>query len=245
MAWVLDRREVPSARAHGVRREGSLFPVFGVTRPFRPLRRSGPTRVFPAPLSGWNGEVELPIPAQRGLGRSEAAVGRTRRPRAPPVSRCVGLRVSPSGGCRTATPHALPREAFLLLACSKDRPFVAPEPSSPLPLRIAPPLRPPAATPTACSDLVVSRHFAGLLLDGPVRAVSAAHDPGVHRRFTWCPRTPRFPRCVPALRSVPSADGRRTLELAEASCDARAPCGEALASGPTVTRLCCTPCGLP
>lgn len=45
-------------------------------------------------------------------------------------------------------------------------------------------LRRLAATPSVRSDLVVSRHFAGLLLVDPVRTVAAAHDPGVHRRFT-------------------------------------------------------------
>jgi len=48
--------------------------------------------------------------------------------------------------------------------------------------------------PPACSDLVVSRHFAGFLLVDPVRTVAAAHDPGVHRRFTSLPLAPR-PRC--------------------------------------------------
>jgi len=38
---------------------------------------------------------------------------------------------------------------------------------------------------------VVSHHFAGLLLVDPVRAVSAAHDPGVHRRFTRASK-PKF-----------------------------------------------------
>ena len=105
---------------------------------------------------------------------------------------------------------------FPLLAFSKDRPFVAPESSSPLPNRIAPVLRRSAATPPARSDLVVSHHFAGLLLVDPVRTVAAAHDPGVHRRFTRASRTEvladapkeaaRFPRCVSALRSFPSAD---------------------------------------
>ncbi len=105
---------------------------------------------------------------------------------------------------------------FPLLAFSKDRPFVAPESSSPLPNRIAPVLRRSAATPPARSDLVVSHHFAGLLLVDPVRTVAAAHDPGVHRRFTRASKTEvpmaapieaaRFPRCVSALRSFPSAD---------------------------------------
>jgi len=79
------------------------------------------------------------------------------------------------------------------------------------------PLRQSAATPPDCSDLVVSRHFAGFLLVDPVRTVAAAHDPGVHRRFTPA----RFPalsswfgfrgssRCHSALRSFPSADSCR------------------------------------
>jgi len=105
---------------------------------------------------------------------------------------------------------------FPLLAFSKDRPFVAPESSSPLPNRIAPILRRLAATPPARSDLVVSHHSAGLLLVDPVRTFAAAHDPGVHRRFTHTLKTEvpvaapkeaaRFPRCVSALRSFPSAD---------------------------------------
>jgi len=112
---------------------------------------------------------------------------------------------------------------FPLLAFSKDRPFVAPESPSPLPNRIPPILRRSAATPPARSDRVVSHHFAGLLLVDPVRTVAAAHDPGVHRRFTRALKTEvpvtaskeaaRFPRCVSALRSFPSADscGRWTL----------------------------------
>jgi hypothetical protein len=112
---------------------------------------------------------------------------------------------------------------FPQLAFSKDRPFVAPESSSPLPNRIAPVLRRSAATPPARSDLVVSHHFAGLLLVDPVRTVAAAHDPGVHRRFTHTSKpkfrwlapneAARFPRCVSALRSFPSADGCRRWTL--------------------------------
>jgi len=60
---------------------------------------------------------------------------------------------------------------------------------------------------------VVSRHFAGLLLVDPVRTVAAAHDPGVHRRFT------RSRSCaIPAMRFLPFeafpppiAHRRRTL----------------------------------
>lgn len=117
---------------------------------------------------------------------------------------------------RTVTLHTLPHEALSSIAFSKDRPFVAPESSSPLPRRIAPLLRRSAATPPACSDPVVSHHFAGLLLVDPVRTFAAAHDPGIHRRFTRAYKTEvpvaapkeatRFPRCVSALRSFPSAD---------------------------------------
>lgn len=162
-----------------------------------------------------------------------------------PVARLGCALFSLTGGTRTVTLHALPREALLLLAFSKDRPFVALESSSPLPGWIAPSLRRSAATPPARSNLVVSHHYAGLLLDHPVRTFAAAHDPGVHRRFTRVPKFSRFPRCVSALRSFPSADSCGALDTAEASCNARCPCGEALASCPTVTLLCCTSCDVP
>ena len=157
----------------------------------------------------------------------------------------------PARWCRTVTLSALPRKALPLLAFSKDRPSVAPESPSPLPNRIAPVLRQSAATPPARSDLVDSHHFAGLLLVDPVRTVAAAHAPGVHRRFTSTPgpKSARAPvegledsrDACSALRSFPSADGRRRRT---ASC----PCGEALTSGPVVTLLCCNPadsCTLP
>jgi len=96
----------------------------------------------------------------------------------------------------------------LYLHISKDRPSIAPEPSSPLPGRIAPSLRRSAATPPARSDLVVSHHLAGLLLVGPARAVAAAHDPGVHRPFHHQPKLADPRGACPALRSFPSADSR-------------------------------------
>lgn len=169
-----------------------------------------------------------------------------------PVRLCARL---PARWNRTVTPHALPREALPLLAFSKDHPFVVPESPSPLPDWIAPFLRRLAATPPARSDPVVSRHFAGLLLVDPVRAVAAAHDPGVHRRFTRASETEvsltaPFRSCeIPAMRSCPSKLSLRrwplSLDTAEASCDARCPCGEALASCPVVTLLCCSTCAEP
>lgn len=89
--------------------------------------------------------------------------------------------------------------------------------------------------------LVVSRHFAGFLLADPVRTFSAAHDPGVHRRFTGV-RRPRDPRdAFSALRSFPSADSRCAPNTALTSFDVRCSCVEALTSCPTVTLLCCAP----
>ena len=91
-----------------------------------------------------------------------------------------GPACSPAGRALSrSTPQILPA-----VWISKDRPSIVPEPSSPLPGWIAPSLRRSAATPPARSDLVVSHHLAGLLLVGPARAVAAAHDPGVHHRFT-------------------------------------------------------------
>lgn len=106
-------------------------------------------------------------------------------------------------------------------------------------------LRRSAATPPGCSDLVVSHHPAGLLLDNPVRTVAAAHDPGVHPRFI-----PPFdatrsrgasgresPGCLSALRSLPSADGRRA-RCRNPRCHQRASphlCGEDCSSCPAVT----------
>jgi len=101
----------------------------------------------------------------------------------------------------------------LYLHISKDRPSIAPEPSSPLPGWIAPSLRRSAATPPARSDLVVSHHLAGLLLVGPARAVAAAHDPGVHRPFHHQPKLADPRGACPALRSFPSADSRRRLDV--------------------------------
>jgi len=117
------------------------------------------------------------------------------------------------------TLHALPREALSLLAFSKDHPSVAPESPSPLLRRIAPSLRQSAATPPARSDLVVSHHSAGLLLVDPVRTVAAAHDPGVHRRFTNRPFELLDSRdACSAIRSFPSADSCRRRS-ALGSCD--------------------------
>jgi len=172
--------------------------------------------VNPALTSGWEEVFSHLFPALRGLERPVAQPrgwtsparppGRTvrhrpcgRHPRTHSQPGCPArLRAHlPARRNRTVTLHALPREALPLLAFSKDRPSVAPESPSPLPNRIAPALRRSAATPPARSDPVVLRHFAGLLLVDPVRTVAAAHDPGVHRRFTdGSLRNRGSPRCV-------------------------------------------------
>lgn len=228
-------------------------------------RRSGHRRVYPALPSSWEEAFSHLFPALRGLERPglpalrpkvrNQPLGRpARNPQA--IRSPVSLRAHlPARWNRTVTLHPLPNEVLSSAAFSKDRPFVAPESSSPLPNRIAPVLRRSAATPPACSDLVVSRHFAGLLLVDPVRTVAAAHDPGVHRRFTRASK-PKFRwlaperSCeIPAMRFCPSKLSLRrwlsSLDAAEASCDARRPCGEALTSCPVVTPLCCSTCAEP
>ncbi len=60
-------------------------------------------------------------------------------------------------------------------------------------------LRQLAATPSGCSDRAVSHRLAGFLLVDPVRTVAAAHDPGVHHRFT----TARA-RSIPVMLVCPS-----------------------------------------
>lgn len=93
------------------------------------------------------------------------------------------------GGTRTVTLYTFQRKAFLLIAFSKDCPFIALKSTSPLPTQISLDLCRSAATPSARSDLGVLHHFAGLLLVHLVRTFAAAHDPGVHRRFTVSPKT--------------------------------------------------------
>lgn len=117
---------------------------------------------------------------------------------ADPVARLCCALISLPGGCRTVTLSALPRRALLLSAFSKDHPSVALKSPSPLPRRISPSLCRSAAIRSACSDPVVSRHFAGLLLGDLVRTLAAAHNPGVHRRFT-----PSRSLAIPAMRFLP------------------------------------------
>jgi len=147
--------------------------------------------------------------------------------------------------CWRVDESTLPK--ILRSACfSKDRPFVAPESPSPLPKRCPALARRPRLIvsrlpPPDCSDPVVSRHFADFLLVNPVRAVAAAHDPGVHRRFTerfrhFWPPLPDPRDCFSALRSFPSVDGRRRRAMQQAARFV----GEAFTSGPVVTPLCCS-----